>query len=113
MNLEKCYFEVFKDIIQNGPELFKGIYDARNGKEEFMYGISTVMEYIAYEADSSEELYNKFSDSFINNMISCEEGDKMSVWSDWKHLDKSKYSEEELEELEREYEEDMRRECQE
>ena len=47
--------------------LFMGKYNAKYGKEEFMYGISTVMEFIAYEI--SEETYNKFSEEFTKNML--------------------------------------------
>ena len=47
MELKDAYKEVLKDIISNGPEMFVGKYDAKNGKPEFMYGIFTVMEWIA------------------------------------------------------------------
>lgn len=50
--------------------LFFGKYDARNGKKEFMYGINTVMEYLAYEV--SEEFYEEFSNEFLKNMQESE-----------------------------------------
>jgi hypothetical protein len=48
--------------------MFRGIYDARNGHKEFMYGIQTVMEYIAEKARD-----DKADDMFIKNMVACEE----------------------------------------
>lgn len=48
--------------------LFCGIYDARNGKESYMYGICCVMEVIASYAGDDE-----FSGEFIKNMIKSEE----------------------------------------
>jgi len=49
-------------------ELLCGNYDARNGNEHYMYGISTVMEMIAdYAGDE------KFEDMFLKNMTKSEE----------------------------------------
>ena len=49
-------------------ELFCGKYDARNGNEHYMYGISTVMEVIAnYAGDEG------FEDMFLENMTKSEE----------------------------------------
>lgn len=50
--------------------LFCGRYDATNGNEQFMYGINTVMEYLAYLV--SDEYGEEFSDKFIKNMIKSE-----------------------------------------
>lgn len=47
--------------------LFRGVYDAKHGKESFMYGISTVMEYLA--AKVGEDFYQEVSDIFIKNML--------------------------------------------
>ena len=60
--------ELFKKM-QN-IDLFIGKYDAKNGNEKFMYGICTVMEFIANEI--SEETYEKFYDKFLKNMIDSE-----------------------------------------
>ena len=49
-------------------ELFCGKYDAKNGNEHFMYGISTVMEVIAKYAGDEQ-----FEDIFLNNMVKSEE----------------------------------------
>ena len=52
-------------------KLFNGIYDARGkDSEDYMYGISAVMEYIAYEI--SDKCGDEFSATFINNMIESE-----------------------------------------
>ena len=41
------------------------IINAKNGKPEFMYGISTLMEFIAYE--SSEKDYDDFQKIWFEN----------------------------------------------
>ena len=51
--------------------MFRGEYDAKNGNEDFMYGISTVIEYLAYRVD--DEFYQHVSDTFIHNMVKSEE----------------------------------------
>lgn len=70
--LEKAYRMVFEDMKNNSPSFFFGNYDAKNGKESFMFGVGTVMEFIAMRADSSEEMYENFSDEFTKNMIKSE-----------------------------------------
>jgi len=47
--------------------LFRGVYDAKHGKESFMYGISTVMEHLAAKVD--ENFYQEVSDIFFKNML--------------------------------------------
>ena len=69
MDKRLAYLTVFEDLI-NVP-LFKGIYDAKNGKESYMHGIDVVMEFIAYNIDNS--LGDTFSDIFIDNLIASEE----------------------------------------
>lgn len=65
--------EMLKDIIEEMREckMFEGHYDAKNGQPEFMYGISTVMEYLAYMV--SDEYGNSFSDTFVQNLIISEQ----------------------------------------
>ena len=55
---------VFDELLN--CSLFRGVYDARNGKEDFMYGVCTVMENIAYMI--SEEAHDKFDTEFMANM---------------------------------------------
>ena len=80
MDKRLAYLTVFEDLI-NIP-LFKGIYNAKNGKEIYMYGINAVMEYIAYNID--ENFGDTFSEIFINNLIAsegrAEKGEKIK-WS--------------------------------
>lgn len=69
--VQDAYRIVFNDMLNSGCGLLVGEYDAKNGNKQFMYGISTVMEWIAYcvsEADGDE-----FSDLFIENMMKSEE----------------------------------------
>lgn len=60
---------IMKELCECG--MFKGLYDARNGNRDFMYGVGTVMENLAYMI--SEEKGEKFSELFTANMIACEE----------------------------------------
>ena len=68
MELKDAYMEVLKDIISNGPEMFVGKYDAKNGQPEFMYGISTLMEWIAYRT-ADDDAIRFVDEEFIKNMI--------------------------------------------
>ena len=47
--------------------MFRGEYDAKHGEESFMYGIATVMEYLAAKVD--EDFYQEVSDIFAKNMV--------------------------------------------
>ena len=69
MDKKEAYKIVFEDLKQSN--LFNGYYDAKNGNANFMYGISTVMEFIAYEIDDSTG--RNFADEFTDNMIASEE----------------------------------------
>ena len=66
---KKIAKKIVKDLMgQNG--LFRGDYDAENGNEHFMYGISTLLEYIAYSID--ENFGNDVESIFLKNMIKSE-----------------------------------------
>lgn len=58
--------ESFQIVLNKLKEcnLFCGFYDARNGSNDFMDGIYTVMEVIAYYAEDE-----MFSDMFLKNMV--------------------------------------------
>ena len=61
--------EAFQIVLNKLKEcqLFCGKYDARNGNEHYMYGISTVMEVIAsYAGDET------FEEMFLKNMNESE-----------------------------------------
>lgn len=68
--LQKAYKMVLEDMIKGGCGLLVGRYDAVNGSREFMYGINTVMEYIAYNVD--DETGDRISDMFVDNLIASE-----------------------------------------
>lgn len=51
--------------------LFRGEYDAKNGSESFMYGISTVMEYLASCVDDT--FCQEVSGIFTHNMVKSQE----------------------------------------
>lgn len=67
--LEDAYTVVFTDIVNNGPGLFHGVYDAAHGDEHFMYGICTVMEYIEQRTGADEN----FSSLFLQNVIASQD----------------------------------------
>lgn len=69
--LKSAYHLVYDDIVSKGPKLFKGYYDEKHGNNSFMYGICTVMEFIADKV--SPEVYNEFSTEFVKNMNKNEE----------------------------------------
>ena len=68
--------EVLKNIIEEMKrcDMFEGRYDAKNGNSEFMHGILTVMECLAYRV--SDEYGDNFSDTFIQNLIISEQKNK-------------------------------------
>lgn len=51
--------------------LFVGKYDAKNGNKDFMYGVASVMECLAYMID--DECGYNFSHEFYENMLTSEE----------------------------------------
>lgn len=69
--VQDAYRVVFNDILNSGCGLMVGEYDAKNGDEQFMYGISIVMEWIAYRVSKADG--DAFSDLFMKNMIKSEE----------------------------------------
>lgn len=54
MNINEAYKMVYEDMVNSGCGLLVGKFDANNGTEKFMYGIQTVMEWIADRATSAE-----------------------------------------------------------
>lgn len=65
--IREAYRIVLNDILNNDCRMFVGEYDAKNGSAEFMRGILTVMEYLAYNICDKEG--DLFSDMFIKNMV--------------------------------------------
>lgn len=61
----EAYKLVFDELIK--CDMFKGIYDAKNGNADYMYGILAIMENIALNV--SEDCYEKFTTEFTKNMI--------------------------------------------
>ena len=61
---QAAYKIVLEDMIENGTPLFVGKYDAKHGSAEFMCGIETVMEVIAYAAGDEN-----FDNMFLENLV--------------------------------------------
>ena len=69
---EEAYKIVFDDLTrEDGCSIFRGIYDAKNCKDSYMYGVSHVIQYIAIQV--SEETRDNFEDMFLKNMLMSEE----------------------------------------
>ena len=60
---------VFDELLK--CNLFRGIYDAKNGKKSYMHGVSAVMECIA--AMISAECFERFNEEFTKNLIESED----------------------------------------
>lgn len=65
MDKRDAYRIVYNDILNLGVGLFVGKFDAKHGSENFMHGIATVMDHIAYE--SSEADYESFQKIWLDN----------------------------------------------
>lgn len=75
--IQDAYRIVFNDMMNSGCGLLVGKYDAKNGNEKYMFGVDTVMEWIAYKV--SEVQGNDFSELFTKNMVESQKkarGDK-------------------------------------
>ena len=68
-NEKQTMRKVIETIIQSNG-LFAGNYDAENGNSDFMYGISSLLEYLAYSVDA--DLGNEVEDIFGENMLKSE-----------------------------------------
>ena len=64
MEKAEIYKAVLKDLVE--CSMFLGIYDTKNESKQFMYGVSTVMEFIAYNC--GEEIYDEFEKIFLENL---------------------------------------------
>ena len=67
--LANPYKIVLEDLKQ--VPMFTGKYDAKNGSKGFMWGVLTVLEYIAGKAGDEE-----YIDKFLDNMNKSVYGDK-------------------------------------
>lgn len=65
MTKQDAYRIVYNDILNRDIGLFLGRFDAKNGKIEFMHGISVLMDFISFE--SSEADYEDFQKIWYEN----------------------------------------------
>ena len=75
--VQDAYRIVFNDMMNSDCGLLIGKYDAKNGNEKYMFGVDTVMEWIAYKV--SEAQGDDFSELFTKNMVESQKkarGDK-------------------------------------
>ena len=68
--VQNAYRIVLNDILNSDCGLMVGRYDAKNGSSEYMAGISTVMEWIAYRVSEADG--DVFSEMFIKNLLESE-----------------------------------------
>ena len=62
--LKNAYKLVYDDMVKSSG-LFVGKFDAKNGNKKFMYGIGSVMEFIALSA--GEQTYDDFEKIWFEN----------------------------------------------
>lgn len=62
--LKNAYKLVYDDMVKSSG-LFVGQFDAKNGNKNFMYGIGTIMEFIALNA--GEQTYDDFEKIWFEN----------------------------------------------
>ena len=67
---EKAVVKKVIETIMQSDGLFAGNYDAANGNPEFMFGISALLEHLAYAVD--ENFGNEVEDIFVKNMLKSE-----------------------------------------
>lgn len=71
--IKSAYRIVYNDIVRNGPPMFMGCYDSKNGSVHFMNGIATVMEFIA--GNISEAMLEEYENiQFANFEKSLKKG---------------------------------------
>ena len=68
-NEKQTIRKVIETIMENGG-LLAGNYDAVNGGPSFMYGISTLLEYLAYSVE--DNFGDEVRETFIKNMLKSE-----------------------------------------
>ena len=70
MLLKKIAYKiVYNDLMK--CNICRGVYDAKHGNNSFMYGVSLVMEAIAYRVN--EQTGDEFVNTFIDNMEASKE----------------------------------------
>lgn len=73
MDKTEAFRIVYEELTKN--PMFCGVFDAKHGNNEFMYGICTVMENIAYHV--GEDTYEEYSTLWCDNVVkSIERGEK-------------------------------------
>ena len=71
MDKSKAYAIVLNDILEKGCGPMVGKYDAVHGDKPFIYGVSSIMQYIAYNVN--KDIGREFEELFLENMIKSEE----------------------------------------
>ena len=64
---EKKTLKKILDHMRKQCPMFNGVYDAKNAKAEYMYGLELPLEYLTYMV--SEDYYNEFDETFTKNLI--------------------------------------------
>ena len=66
---EKVIYKIVADIMNHN--IFNGTYDAKRGNKHFMYGISTMLEFLT-NYTKNDAFIEYIQDEFLNNMIKSE-----------------------------------------
>lgn len=75
MTKRDAYRIVYNDILNRDMKMFLGSFDAVNGTDDFIFGVATVMEFIALESSEADcDSYQKiFSDNFQKSVDRAKE----------------------------------------
>ena len=74
LELNKEEKQTLEKVIKYSMEhngLFRGDYDAKNGNEDFMHGICTLLGY--FSSLVNDNFCEKVEETFVKNMIKSEE----------------------------------------
>ena len=80
--VQDAYRIVFNDMMNSGCEMLVGKYDATNGSQEYMHGVSMVMEMIAYKVSDADG--DAFSDLFVKGLMESEQKAKCRRCAEYK-----------------------------
>lgn len=58
-----AYEIVYRDLIDNGPKLYSGVFTTEQSRKA-MYGVEIVLSHIAYEAGRYDEFIEMFDSNY-------------------------------------------------
>ena len=69
MELTEAYNKVVEHIMASDNGLLLGRFDAKHGKEDFMYGVEIVIEWLgAWAGPIGETFIDTFNDNYVKSL---------------------------------------------